>query len=88
MSSCIVIRYEIHLLTGSMHNAATNAPVWVTINGTRGCIITKYLEIAENEPFPFEPDNHDIFVLYDIDIGEVYLDEEMFSKIIEHILDR
>jgi hypothetical protein len=62
-----------------MYNAATNAPVWITINGTRGSIITKYLEIAENEPFPFEPDNHDIFILYDIDIGEVYQNKIMYS---------
>jgi hypothetical protein len=62
-----------------MYNAATNAPVWITINGTRGSIITKYLEIAENEPFPFEPDNHDIFILYDIDIGEVYPNKIMHS---------
>ena len=55
-----------------MYNATTNAPVWITINGTRGSIVTKYLEIAENEPFPFEPDNHDLFILYDLDIGEVY----------------
>jgi len=68
----VVIRYEIHIITGSMYNAATNSPVWITINGTRGSIITKYLEIAENESFPFEPDNYDIFIVYDIDIGEVY----------------
>jgi len=54
-----------------MYNAATNSPVWITINGTNGLIITKYLEIAENELFPFEPDSYDIFILYDIDIGEV-----------------
>jgi hypothetical protein len=55
-----------------MFDAATSSPVWITINGTRGSIINKYLEIAENQSFPFEPDNHDLFILYDTDIGEVY----------------
>ncbi len=55
-----------------MCEAATSSPVWLTINGTRGSIINKYLEIADNESFPFEPDNHDLFILYDNDIGEVY----------------
>lgn len=54
-----------------MFDAATSSPVWITINGTKGAILNKYLEIAENEPYPFEPDNHDLFILYDIDIGEV-----------------
>jgi hypothetical protein len=54
-----------------MFDAATSSPVWITINGTRGSIVNKYLEIAENEAFPFEPDNHDLFILYDTDIGEV-----------------
>ncbi|CAF0913540.1 unnamed protein product [Rotaria sordida] len=66
-----VIRYEIYIVTGSMYDAATCSPVWITINGTRGSIINKYLEIAENESFPFESDNHDLFILYDIDIGEI-----------------
>ncbi|CAF4390870.1 unnamed protein product [Rotaria sp. Silwood2] len=66
-----IIRYEIYIVTGSMFDAATCSPVWITINGTRGSIINKYLEIAENESFPFEPDNQDLFILYDIDIGEV-----------------
>ncbi|UJR26523.1 hypothetical protein I4U23_007846 [Adineta vaga] len=66
-----LIRYEIHLVTGSMFDAATNCPVWLTINGTRGSIINKYLEIAENESYPFEPANDDLFILYDVDIGEV-----------------
>ncbi len=60
-----------------MYNAATNSPVWITINGTRGSIITKYLEIAKTDSFPFEPDNHDIFILYDIDIGEVSRNENI-----------
>ncbi|CAF3547173.1 unnamed protein product [Rotaria sp. Silwood1] len=50
---------------------ATCSPVWITINGTRSSIINKYLEIAENESFPFEPNNQDLFILYDIDIGEI-----------------
>jgi hypothetical protein len=54
-----------------MPEAATNCPVWITIHGTRGSINNKYLEIAENESFPFEPDNKDLFILYDTDIGEV-----------------
>lgn len=77
-----MIRYEIHLHTGSMYNAATNAPVWLTIHGTRGTIITKYLEIAENESFPFEPANHDVFVLYDTDIGEVNSQQLSFKSIV------
>ena len=59
------------MVTGSTPDAATHCPVWITIVGTRGSIINKYLEIAEDEPFPFEPDNSDLFVLYDVDIGEV-----------------
>lgn len=55
-----------------MYDAATNSPVWITIHGTRGSILNKYLEISENELFPFEPDSHDLFILYDNDIGEVY----------------
>jgi len=66
-----VIRYEIRLQTGSMYNAGTNEPVWITLYGMRGTMITKYLEIAENEFYPFEPESNDIFVLYDIDLGEV-----------------
>ena len=58
-------------MTGPTPDAATHCPVWITIVGTRGSIINKYLEIAEDEPFPFEPDNNDLFVLYDADIGEV-----------------
>ena len=54
-----------------MYNASTNSPVWITLNGSRGSITMKYLEIAENELFPFEPENLDIFIFYDIDIGEV-----------------
>lgn len=54
-----------------MYDAATSSPVWITIHGTKGSIINKYLEISENEPYPFEPDNHDLFILYDADIGEV-----------------
>ncbi|CAF2054396.1 unnamed protein product [Rotaria magnacalcarata] len=54
-----------------MFDAATCSPVWITINGTRGSIVNKYLEIAENESFPFEPNNRDLFILYDIDIGEL-----------------
>lgn len=69
--SYLVIRYEIYIKTGSIYNAGTNSPVWITIHGTRGSIITKYLEIAENELFPFEPDSQDRFIIYDIDIGEV-----------------
>ena len=70
-SQSLVIRYEIHLVTGSMPNAATNCPVWLTINGTRGSIVDRYLEIAEDELYPFEPDNEDLFILYDADIGDV-----------------
>ncbi|CAF3494199.1 unnamed protein product [Rotaria sp. Silwood1] len=66
-----IIRYEIYIVTGSMFDAATCSPVWITINGTRSSIVNKYLEIAENESFPFEPNNQDLFVLYDIDIGEI-----------------
>ncbi|CAM4747562.1 unnamed protein product [Rotaria magnacalcarata] len=66
-----VIRYEVYIVTGSMFDAATCSPVWITINGTRGSIVNKYLEIAENESFPFEPNNRDLFILYDIDIGEL-----------------
>jgi hypothetical protein len=66
-----VIRYEIQLVTGSMPDAATCSPVWLTIHGTRGSIVNRYLEIAEHERFPFEPDNHDLFIVYDVDIGDV-----------------
>ncbi|CAF3860635.1 unnamed protein product [Adineta steineri] len=66
-----IIQYEINIVTGTMPQAATNCPVWLTINGTRGTIINKYLEISQNELFPFEPDNHDLFIFYDVDVGEV-----------------
>jgi hypothetical protein len=66
-----VIRYEIRLVTGPMAQAATTCPVWMTIYGSRGAIINRYLEIAEDEPFPFEPISHDQFIIYDADIGEV-----------------
>ncbi|CAF3675555.1 unnamed protein product [Rotaria socialis] len=71
ISSNEIIRYEVYIVTGSMFDAATCSPVWITINGTRGSIVNKYLEIAENESFPFEPNNRDLFILYDIDIGEL-----------------
>ena len=75
-----VIRYEIVLVTGSMFDAATSAPVWLTIHGTRESIINKYLEIAENEDFPFEPSNCDRFVFYDVDVGEVKNEKNHFDE--------
>lgn len=76
-----------------MPEAATSRPVWLTIYGTRGSIINKYLEIAENQLFPFEPDNSDLFVLYDLDIGEVNLSRSrsIFSRkknIVDWLLGR
>lgn len=71
--SSSVIRYEIDIVTGSMFDAGTSSPVWFTMHGTRGSIINKYLEIAEEEDFPFEPENSDRFVIYDLDIGEVIM---------------
>ncbi|CAF0759923.1 unnamed protein product, partial [Didymodactylos carnosus] len=66
-----LIKYEIHITTGSMPKAATNSPVWITINGTKSSITNKYLEIANNELFPFEPSQTDTFILYDQDVGEI-----------------